>query len=270
MANQQSQLGARHEQPPFQRFLPFYTLLWKEILRFFSVAIQTLITPVITASLYLLVFGVSLGSQISLYPDLTYVQFVVPGLILMGAVNNSFANTSSSIFFSRYIGNIVDLLVTPLTANQLLMAFIIAGIVRGLLVGLMVLIVSFFFTGLPWVNPLAAIGMILLANFLFAVFGIIAAFYSNTFDHLSMYTNFLILPLIYTGGLFYPVSHLPPIWQTISHLNPLTYLIDGFRQAIIGVGSTSLGVDFLVAGGLSLALFLWAWWIVRSGHKLRS
>jgi ABC-2 type transport system permease protein len=259
-----------NQQPSFQRYLPFYTLLKKEILRFLSVAIQTLITPVITASLYLLVFGLSLGSQISLYPNLSYVQFVVPGLILMGAVNNSFANTSSSIFFSRYIGNIVDLLVTPLTANQLLLAFILAGVLRGVLVGLMVLAVSVFFTGLPWVNPLAAGGMILLSSFIFAVFGIIAAFYSSTFDHISMYTNFLILPLIYTGGLFYPVSHLPPLWQTVSRLNPLTYLIDGFRQAIIGVGSTGLAVDFAVAGGIALGLFLWAWWVVRSGHKLRN
>lgn len=253
----------------FHPWLPFYTLLWKEILRFLSVAVQTLITPVITASLYLLVFGVSLGSQISLYPEITYVQFVVPGLILMGVVNNAFANTSSSIFFSRYIGNIVDLLVTPLSANQMIMAFTAAAMVRGMLVGMMVWIVSLFFTGMPWVNPLAAFGMILLASFLFAQFGIIASIYSTTFDHLTMYTNFLILPLIYTGGLFYPVSHLPPVWQTISFFNPLTYFIDGFRQAIIGVGSTSLLVDFAFAGVSALALFLWAWYLIRSGTKMR-
>jgi ABC-2 type transport system permease protein len=254
----------------FHPMLPFYTLFWKEILRFLSVAVQTLITPVITASLYLLVFGVSLGSQISLYPEISYVQFVVPGLILMGVVNNAFANTSSSIFFARYIGNIVDLLVTPLSANQMILAFTLAAMVRGLMVGLMVWVVSLFFTPMPWVNPLAAFGMIFLASFLFAQFGIIAAVYSNTFDNLSMYTNFLILPLIYTGGLFYPISHLPPVWQTISHFNPLTYLIDGFRQAIIGVGSTSLAVDFAFAIGSSLILFLWAWRMISSGARLRS
>jgi ABC-2 type transport system permease protein len=258
------------KQSPFQPWRPFYTLLKKEILRFLSVAVQTLVTPVITASLYLLVFGVSLGSQISLYPEITYVQFVVPGLILMGVVNNSFANTSSSIFFSRYIGNIVDLLVTPLTPAQFLMAFTLAGMIRGLLVGACVLAVSYFFTSLPFTNPLAAIGMILLSSFLFAQFGIIAAIYSNTFDNLSMYTNFLILPLIYTGGLFYPVSHLPPIWQKISHLNPITYLIDGFRQSIVGVASTPLWLDFLVAGTISFVLFAWAWRIVQTGHRLRN
>lgn len=254
----------------FHPWLPFYTLLWKEILRFLSVAAQTLITPVITASLYLLVFGISLGSQVSLYPDIAYVQFVVPGLILMGTVNNAFANTSSSIFFSRYIGNIVDLLVTPLSANQMILAFTAAAIIRGILVGMMVWVVSLFFTDLPWTNPAAAIAMIFLSSFVFAQFGIIAAIYSATFDHLSMYTNFLILPLIYTGGLFYPVSHLPPIWQTISLFNPLTYFIDGFRQSIIGVGSTSLMVDFAFAIGSSLALFLWAWWLMKSGTKMRN
>ena len=254
----------------FHPWRPFTTLLWKEILRFFSVAVQTLITPVITASLYLLVFGLSLGSQIELFPHLSYAQFVIPGLILMGVVNNSFANTSSSIFFSRYIGNIVDLLVTPLSPLQFLLAFTLAAMIRGLMVGLMVLVVSLFFTGLPWAAPLQALAMILLASFLFAQFGIIAGIYSNTFDNISMYTNFLILPLIYTGGLFYPVSHLPPFWQLVSHLNPITYMIDGFRQAMVGVGSTPLWLDFLVTGGIALALGAWAWWVIKSGYRLRS
>lgn len=257
-------------QAPFQPLLPFYTLVKREVLRFFSVAVQTLITPVITASLYLLVFGVSLGSQIDLFPDFTYVQFVVPGLILMGTVNNAFANTSSSIFFSRYIGNIVDLLVTPLTSAQFIFAFTIAAILRGVLVGLAIFIVSLFFTGMPWVHPGLAFSMILLAAFLFAQFGIVAAIYSNTFDNISMFTNFLILPLIYTGGLFYPISHLPPTWQVVSRFNPLTYLIDGFRQAILGFGSFSLALDFAVAGALATGFFAWAWMLTRSGKGMRT
>lgn len=248
---------------------PFYTLLKREVWRFMKVAAQTLITPVITASLYLLVFGVSLGSQISLYPNIAYVQFVVPGLILMGAMNNAFANTSSSIFMSVYIGNMVDLLVTPLTPAQFLGAFTIAGIIRGMLVGACVLVVSFFFTTLPWVNPLAALGMVFLACVLFALFGIVAALYSTSFDTLSMFTNFLILPLIYTGGLFYPASQLPPFWHKVSMLNPLTYMIDGFRQAIIGVGDTSLAVDFAVTAGLSAVLFMWCWFVIADGRRLR-
>lgn len=254
----------------FQPHLPFYTLLKKEVLRFLSVSVQTIVTPIITASLYLLVFGVSLGGKIELFPQFTYAQFVVPGLILMGVVNNSFANTSSSIFFSRYLNNIVDLLVTPITPPQFIMAYTLAAIIRGLMVGAAVLLVSLFFTGLPWVHPFYAIAMIVLASFLFAQFGIIAAIYSNTFDNISMYTNFLILPLIYTGGLFYPVSHLPPLWQTVSHFNPLTFLIDGFRQSILGLGDTPLWLDFTVAGGLSAVFFAWAWYLIRTGKKLRT
>lgn len=255
---------------PFHPNLPFYTLLKKEILRFMSVFAQTIVAPIISASLYLLVFGLSLGEKIELYPDIRYVQFVIPGLILMGAVNNSFANTSSSIFFSRYIGNIVDLLVTPITPSQFILAFTLAAIIRGLIVGAAVLVVSMFFTGLPWVNPIAAFALLFLSSFLFAQFGIVAAFYSNTFDHIAMYTNFLIIPLIYTGGLFYPVSHLPPFWQTISHLNPLTYMIDGFRHAILGVGDTSLVLDFAITGGISFCFFVWAWTLIKTGYRIRN
>jgi ABC-2 type transport system permease protein len=259
-----------HAQAPFNNFLPFVTLVKREVLRFWSVAVQTLITPVITASLYLLVFGVSLGARIELYPGLSYVQFVVPGLIMMGVMNNSFANTSSSIFFSRYIGNIVDLLVTPLTSAQFIFAFTLAAVLRGLLVGSCTFLVSLCFTSLPWAHPFLALLMMVLAAFLFAQFGIIAGIYSNTFDNISMYMNFILLPLIYTGGLFYPVSHLPPFWMAVSHFNPITFMIDGFRQSILGVGDTSLLLDFAVTGGLALMLFTWAWKLTSSGYRLRT
>jgi ABC-2 type transport system permease protein len=250
--------------------LPFYTLLKREVLRFLSVSIQTLVTPLITASLYLLVFGVSLGSKIDLFPEFTYAQFVVPGLILMGVVNNAFANSSSSIFIYRFFGSIVDLLVTPLTSTQFISAFTLAAMLRGVLVGASTLAISLLFTGLPWVHPGLALLMVLIASFLFAQFGIIAAIYSNTFDHLTMFTNFLILPLIYTGGLFYPVSRLPPFWQLVSRFNPISYLIDGFRQSILGFGSIPLWQDFAVAFVVAVLLFLWAWRLTVSGKGLRS
>jgi ABC-2 type transport system permease protein len=267
MGNQAIETSAER---PFFPYLPFWTLVKREVLRFMAVSVQTLVTPVITASLYLLVFGVSLGSRIQLHPDLSYIQFVVPGLILMGVVNNAFANSSSSIFFSRYIGNIVDLLVTPLSPAQFLGAYTLAAVFRGALVGIATLGVSLFFTSLPFSFPLTALIMIFLASFVFAQFGIIAGIYSNTFDNISMYTNFLILPLIYTGGLFYPVSELPPFWRWVSLVNPLTYMIDGFRKAMIGVGSTPLWLDFTVTLSLAVVFFLWAWWLIRSGYKLRN
>lgn len=255
---------------PFVSWLPFWTLLKREVLRFLKVAIQTVLTPIITASLYLFVFGATLGERISVLEGFSYAQFVVPGLILMGVISNSFANSSSSLFVARYIGNILDLLVAPITPPQFILAYTLASMLRGLLVGSAVLFISTFFADLPWTSPVAGLAMAMLASFLFSQFGIIAAIYANTFDALSMFNNFLILPLIYLGGVFYPVSILPPFWDGLSRLNPLFYLIDGFRHAILGVGDTSLATAFIAAGLMALGLFLWAAVLIGRGYKLRS
>ena len=249
---------------------PFMTLLYKEIRRFLRVASQTVITPIITASLYLFIFGATLGERISVLEGFNYAQFVIPGLILMGVINNSFANTASSLFMSRYLGNIVDLMVTPITPPQFIFAYTIAAMIRGLAVGLVVWLVSTFFAGLPWADPLAAIGIAALASFLFAQFGLVVAIYASSFDSLSMYTNFLILPLIYLGGVFYPISILPEPWAKLSHLNPMFYLIDGFRSSILGVGDLPLWLSFLVAGSMAAALFVWVVLLIGRGHRLSS
>lgn len=259
-----------HNSPEFHPYLPLYTLLKKEVLRFLSVFIQTLVTPVITASLYLFVFGLSLGSRISVMPEFKYIQFVVPGLIIMGAINNAFQNTSSSIFFSRYLNNIVDLLVTPITPPQFILAYTLAAMLRGFTVGFSVLIISCFFTDLPWVHPGQAFLLFALGNFMFAQLGIVAAIYSSSFDHLSMFTNFLILPLIYLGGLFYPISLLPGLWHTFSLFNPLCYLIDGFRQSILGRGDHDMLLNIGVVAGISVVLFIWAASLIGRGVKLRT
>ena len=259
-----------YQQGRYHAWLPFRTLLRKEILRFWRVSSQTLLTPIITASLYLFVFGATLGDRLSVLEGFSYAQFVIPGLILMGVINNSFANTSSSLFMSRYLGGIVDLLVTPVSPPQFIMAYTLAAMVRGLLVGVVVLLISTLFAELPWDAPLLAILMSVKASFLFAQFGLIAAIYAHNFDTLSMYSNFLLLPLIYLGGVFYPISILPPFWANLSHLNPLFYLIDGFRHAILGVGDISYLTAFGVSGGMALGLFFWAAWLIGSGYRLRS
>ena len=251
-------------------FLPFWTLAKKETLRFFSVPLQTLLAPILSALLFLFVFGVSLGRRIELHSDFTYSQFVVPGLILMGIISNSFANTSSSLFFSRYIGNIVDLLVTPIGPFAFLLAYTLPSILRGCMVGFCVWIVSLFFVQLPWAHPFAALTMLFLVSFLFSQLGLIAAIYSDSFEMLSMYNNFLLLPLTYFGGMFYPLSVLPEFWKNLSHANPLYYMIDGFRYSLIGMGETNLGFDLALTATLALALFLWNSWIFHKGYRLRS
>jgi len=256
--------------PPFVSWLPFYTLLQKEVRRFLRVASQTLVTPVITASLYLFIFGATLGDRISVLEGFSYAQFVIPGLILMGIINNSFANVASSLFMSRYLGNIVDLMVTPVTPTQFILAYTLAAMLRGLAVGLIVLSISCLFSILPWAHPFAAMIMACLASFLFAQFGIIAAIYANNFDSLSMYTNFIILPLIYLGGVFYPISILPPFWATLSHLNPLFYLIDGFRYALLGVGDLPFTLSLGVVLVMAAALFAWAAMLISRSYRLRN
>ncbi len=260
----------RPSPPAFRPWLPFFTLLQREVLRFLRVSVQTLVTPIITASLYLFVFGATLGERLSVVEGFSYAQFVIPGLVLMGVISNAFANSSSSLFMSRYLGNIVDLLVTPLSPAQFILAYTLASMLRGLAVGVAVLLISVFFAPLPWVNPPAALAMAALASFLFAQFGLIAAIYSNTFDALSMFNNFIILPLIYLGGVFYPISILPPFWEGLSRFNPLLYLIDGFRHAILGVGDAPLAVSFCVTLGMGAILFAWAALLIGRGYRLRS
>jgi len=188
----------------------------------------------------------------------------------MGVISNSFANTSSSLFMSRYLGNIVDLLVTPISPPQFILAYTLAAMLRGLLVGLAVTLISAGFAALPFASPLLALLMACLASFLFAQFGLIAAIYANSFDALSMYNNFVILPLIYLGGVFYPIAILPPFWARLSYGNPLFYLIDGFRHALLGVGETPLPFSMGVTTVLALILFCWAFRLISRGYKLMS
>jgi len=256
--------------PDFIPWLPFYTLLQKEVRRFWRVSSQTLVTPVITASLYLFIFGATLGERISVLEGYSYAQFVIPGLILMGVINNSFSNAASSLFMSRYLGNIVDLLVTPLTPTQFIMAYTLAAMLRGLAVGVVVWLISLMFAELPWAYPVATIAMATLASFLFAQFGIITAIYANSFDSLAMYTNFILLPLIYLGGVFYPISILPSPWAGLSHLNPLFYLIDGFRHSLLGTGDLTFTAAFAVSGLIALALFVWAATLITRSYRLRT
>ncbi|NLC71324.1 MAG: ABC transporter permease [Desulfuromonadaceae bacterium] len=256
--------------PPFEPWIPFLTLLKREIMRFMRVSFQTLLAPVITASLYLFVFGATLGQRISVLEGFSYAQFVIPGLILMGIINNSFSNTSSSLFMSRYLGNIVDLLVSPITPAQIILAYTVAAMLRGMLVGAVITLIALGFAPLPWLHPFLCLLMALLSSFLFAQFGIIAAIHANNFDSLSMFTNFLLLPLIYFGGVFYPVSILPPFWEGVSRCNPLFYLIDGFRFALLGTGDNPFWLSFGAAALLAAALFIWAGLLIATGYRLRN
>jgi ABC-2 type transport system permease protein len=229
----------------------FYTLLLKEVRRFLRVWTQTLVTPVLIASLYLFVFGATLGERISVVDGFSYAQFVIPGLILMGVINNSFANTSSSLFMSRHLGSIADLLVMPVSSKQIVAAYTLAGMLRGLLVGGVVGLISTQFAVLPWVYPWHAALMAIIASMLFSLLGLIAGTFANSFDGLSLYINFIILPLVFLG------------------CNPLFYLLDGFRHALLGIGDIPMGLAFTLSGGLTLALFIATIYILEHSTRFR-
>lgn len=263
-------MSSFYQNRSYSPYRSFYTLLRKEIRRYLIMAPQTLLAPLITVCLYLLVFGVSLGRRISLGTEVSYLDFVIPGLILMGAINNTFANISSSLFLSKYLGNIADILVAPISAMQFLMAYTLAAMTRGLLVSALIYGVSLFFSQTPWQSPFLGFFILFLASFIFAQIGVIASLTSASFDTLSMYTNFLLLPLIYLGGLFYPVSNLPAPWSTLSKFNPLYYLIEGFRSAMLGATELSIGSAIFGATIVALILFSITYWLIKTGYKLRN
>lgn len=254
----------------FSSLLTFWTLLKREILRFLYLAPQTVLAPLVTGSLYLLVFGVSLGSKVQLGTQHTYLQFIVPGLVMMGIMNNAFMNTSSSLFFWRFMGSFVDMLVTPLTPFQYVAAYTLGAMARGLLVGGLILVASLAFTGLPWVDPIRALGVAMLAAFLFSQMGILVGLAATSWDSLSMYSNFLILPLIYLGGMFYPSSGLPPFWAAVSRMNPLYYLMDGFRGAILGEQETSTFMQFALTGSIALGFSVAVMVLFSRGWRIKS
>jgi len=248
---------------------PFQTLLKREILRFSSLFSQTIIAPLVTASLYLLIFGVGLGKNLSILKEFSYLEFIIPGLILMGLIRNSFANSASSLFMARYLGYISDFLTTPLKSYQMILAYTIASLCRGFVVGICVLVVSLFFSPISWQHPFYALSIAFIAGFLFSQFGIIAALMSESFDHLNVFTNFIITPLIYLGGLFYPVSSLPGIWERISYANPLFYLIDAFRYGALGVYHVNPSLSLIVCLLVALILFFTSIKLMNSPGRLR-
>ncbi|MCE3010150.1 MAG: ABC transporter permease [Proteobacteria bacterium] len=220
--------------------IPFFTLLRREVARFLKVAVQTVITPFVSSGLYILVFGVSLGANIQLESGVSYLAFLIPGLMMLGILNNAFQNSSSSIVNAKFTGELEDLRVVPVSRSQLIWALSFGSVVRGSVVGLITYFVGGVFLYLQegvWLSiahPLELIFFVVVSGLIFGKLGIFAAFYAKTFDQLSAVSAFVILPLTYLGGVFISIQHLSPFWQQVASLNPLLYLINGLRHAILG------------------------------------
>ena len=248
----------------------FFTLLKKEVMRFWSVLGQTVSAPVLTALLYLLVFAQALqGRLVAGYDGVSYTQFLLPGLIMMTVLQNSFANTSSSLAQSKVNGNIVFLLMAPLGPWEFFFAYVGAALFRALLVAVAMLVVAMPFVQLPMNAPLALLAMFLLAGASLAVLGIIAGVVATKFDHLAAFSNFIITPLSFLSGVFYSVHSLPPIWFKASHLNPFFYMIDGFRYGFFGHSDVSIWISLAWAAGFFAAMSSLCLWMLMSGFRLR-
>lgn len=247
-----------------------WTLLVKEIRRFMSVIGQTVLAPVITAVLYLVVFQQVLGDRVEVYPGVGFTEFLIPGLIMMSVIQNAFANTSSSITQSKIMGNLVFMLMSPLSALEIFGAFVAAAVLRATIVAIALYAVGWLFCPLPLAQPLAVLLMLVLAAGCMAVFGMIAGIVARKFDHIAAFQNFFIMPFSFLSGVFYSIHTLPDFWAKASAFNPFFYMIDGFRHGFYGVSDASFAMAALCVSGFFVVLSIIALTLLRSGYELRS
>jgi ABC-2 type transport system permease protein len=245
------------------------TLFYKEVLRFWKVGFQTVGAPILTAVMYMLIFGHVLQDQVKVYGTVSYTAFLVPGLVMMSVLQNAFANSSSSLIQSKIMGSLVFVLLTPLSHWAWFCAYVGSSIVRGLAVGLGVFAVTVYFGRPGFVAPLWIIVFALLGAGLLGALGLIAGLWSEKFDQMAVFQNFVIMPMTFLSGVFYSIHSLPPFWQTVSHLNPFFYMIDGFRYGFFGVSDVSPWLSLAIVGAAWLVVSGIAVNLLRIGYKIR-
>lgn len=251
------------------QWVAFTTLVTKEIRRFLRIWTQTLIPPVITMSLYFLIFGNLIGSRIGDMGGFDYMQFVIPGLIMMSVITNSYSNVVSSFFGSKFQHFIEELLVSPVSNTVILAGFVCGGVARGLLTGLIVTVVSMFFSSLSIHSLPITIAVVFFTSILFSLLGFINAVYAESFDDISIIPTFVLTPLIYLGGVFYSIDMLPEIWQTVSQFNPILYVINAFRFGILGQSDINVVVAFSTIIGFTVLAAAYCMHLLNSGKRLR-
>jgi len=245
------------------------TLLAKETRRFLKVPGQTVAQPVITTALYFLVFGFALGGRVRELDGISYVRFIVPGLVMLSLIQNSFLNTASSMFIHKMQGTIVDLLVAPLSPGELLTAFTLAAVIRGFLVGAIVWLVAAVFTGFSIAHPVWTFAFALLVSIEFALFGLVVAIWSDKFEQLNLVPTFVITPLTFLGGVFYSAHMLPDPWSTVTKANPILYMVEGLRFGILGQAHASPWIGIILTTLLTMISGVAVWVMLARGYKLR-
>ena len=252
-----------------EKFIGFKTILIKEVLRFARIWIQTVVPPVITISLYFVIFGNLIGSQIGDMDGFRYMDFIVPGLIMMAVITNSYANVVSSFYGTKFHHHIEEMLVSPLPNYLIVLGFVSGGIARGLTVGLAVTGVSLFFTDLSFYSPGIIVSTVILTSTLFALAGLLNGIFAKSFDDISIIPTFVLTPLTYLGGVFYSISMLPEFWQNVSRVNPILYMVNTFRYGFLGISDLSIGLSYAIIIGFIVALYSYAVYLLRVGYGIR-
>ncbi|GIC77259.1 ABC transporter permease [Moritella sp. F3] len=250
--------------------IAFKSILNKEITRFTRIWVQTLVPPAITMSLYFVIFGNLIGSRVGQMDGFSYMAFIVPGLIMMSVITNSYSNVASSFYSAKFQGNIEELLVSPVPTYIIIAGYVGGGVARGLLVGLIVTCVSLFFVPLQIHSVLVIVTTLLLTSILFSLAGLLNAIFAKSFDDISIIPTFILTPLTYLGGVFYSTSLLPPVWETISHANPIIYMVSAFRNGFLGIENIPLFYSFTVIIGFIAVLYALVYRLISKGVGLRS
>jgi ABC-2 type transport system permease protein len=253
-----------------EQLIAIKAILWKEVLRFSRLWVQTILPPMITTALYFVIFGRLIGSQISDVNGFHYMDYIVPGLILMAVITNSYGNVVASFYSAKFQRHIEEMLVSPLPNYLIMAGFVGGGLARGLAVGGAVTVVSLFFTTIPLHNLWIAISVLLLTSILFSLGGLINAIYATSFDDITVIPTFVLTPLTYLGGVFYTVTMLPPFWQSVSMANPILYMVNAFRYGLLGVSDVNLGVAFMAMVGFNVVAFWYALNLLNRGYGVRT
>lgn len=251
------------------QIVAYTTIVSKEWYRIVRIWPQTIIPPIISTTLYFLIFGKIIGSQVQIMAGVPYMVFIAPGLILMSVMTNAFSNVVFSFYFAKFQKNLEEILVAPVHPLTIVLGFITGGIIRALIIAIISIIVILFFIPTTFAHIGILLSFIIGTAFLFSLGGLLNAIYATKMDDLSVFTTFILTPLTYFGGVFYSIQSLPPLWQTLSHYNPILYLINGFRYGFLGVSDTSLLASYGVLFGLSLILIIWIYVLFKKGRGLK-
>lgn len=254
---------------PREKLVAYKTIVIKEILRFSRIWVQTIIPPVITMSLYFVIFGNLIGSQIGDMDGVRYMDYIIPGLIMMAVITNSYANVVSSFYGAKFHHHIEEMLVSPLPNYIIVLGFVSGGIARGLAVGAAVTVVSMFFSNFQVHNPAIIISIVVLTSALFSLAGMLNAMFATSFDDISIVPTFVLTPLTYLGGVFYSINMLPDFWKTVSLVNPILYMVNAFRYGFLGLSDIAPGVSYAIIIGFILALYAFVLYLLRVGYGIR-